>query len=127
MAYILSETNRHLWHIHWRVPQLVLNHSREVCIDSSCKIMTSGGRDASGEINNLQGLEISPGHKKIKSIPIAIRVNGWYPELVFLSVVFSNSTSLVVVILNSSVLKIYIVAYTFENQYSGTYLPLLGR
>ena len=78
--------------------------------------MTSGGRDESGEIcrNNLQGLEISPGHKTIAYIPIAIRVNGWYPELVFLSVVFSNSTSLVVVILNSSVLKIYIVASFFD-------------
>ena len=36
---------------------------------------------------------------------------GWYPELVFIPVVFSNSTNLAVVILNSSVLKIYFVKY----------------
>ena len=36
-------------------------------------------------------------------------VSGWYPELVFISVVFSNSTNLAAVILNSSVLKIYFV------------------
>ena len=35
--------------------------------------------------------------------------SGWYPELVFISVVFSNSSNLAVVILNSSVLKIYFV------------------
>ena len=34
---------------------------------------------------------------------------GWCPELVFISVVFSISTNLAVVILNSSVLKIYFV------------------
>ena len=43
--------------------------------------------------------------------------NGWYPELVFLSVVFSYSTNSTVVILNSSVLKIYFVKPTFENQF----------
>ena len=35
--------------------------------------------------------------------------NGWYPELVFTSVLLSNSTNLEVVILNSSVLQIYFV------------------
>ena len=34
------------------------------------------------------------------------RSGGWYPELVFLSVVFSNSTNLTEVILNSNVFKI---------------------
>ena len=32
---------------------------------------------------------------------------GWYPELVFICVVFSNSTDLAAVILNSSVFKIF--------------------
>ena len=41
---------------------------------------------------------------------------GWYPELVFISVVFYNSTNLAVFILNSSVLKIYFVKLSFENQ-----------
>ena len=46
---------------------------------------------------------------------------GWYPELVFKSVVFSNSTNLALVILNNSVLKIYFVKQI------QTSLHLLGR
>ena len=42
---------------------------------------------------------------------------GWYPELVFLSVVFSNSTNFTVVILNSSVFEIYFVQQTFKYQF----------
>ena len=42
--------------------------------------------------------------------------SGWYPELVFLSVVFSNSTNFTVVILNSSVFEIYFVQQTFKKQ-----------
>ena len=34
------------------------------------------------------------------------RLSGWYPELVFVSVVFSNSTNLVVMVFNSSVFNI---------------------
>ena len=44
-------------------------------------------------------------------------VSGWYPELVFISVGFYDSTNLAVMILNSSVLKIYFVKLAFENQF----------
>ena len=46
-----------------------------------------------------------------------IRDVGWYPELVFLSVVFSNSTNFTVVNLNSSVFEIYFVHQTFKSQF----------
>ena len=42
---------------------------------------------------------------------------GWYPELVLISVVFSNSTNLVVVILNSSVFEIFFVQQTFKKPF----------
>ena len=42
-------------------------------------------------------------------------LNGEYPELVFVSVVFFNSTNLVVMILNSSVLNILFAKLPFEN------------
>ena len=46
-----------------------------------------------------------------------LRFTGWYPELVFISVVFSNSTNLAVEILNSSVFEIYFVQQTLKNQF----------
>ena len=51
---------------------------------------------------------------------------GWYPEVVFLTVVFSNSTNLAVMILNSSALKIYFVNRLLKTN-SETYLHLISR
>ena len=39
---------------------------------------------------------------------------GWYPELVFLAIVFLNSSNLSLMILNSSVLKICFVSKPLE-------------
>ena len=56
-----------------------------------------------GVENHWQSRARCPGGEK-KYVRI-----GWYPELVFILVVFSNSTNLEVVILNGSVYKIYFI------------------
>ena len=53
----------------------------------------------------------------MKNQACIVVTSGWYPELVFLSVVFSNSTNFTVVILNSSVYEIYFVQQTFKKQF----------